>query len=290
MKMGASLTHEEDTDSCSDTSSQSSAFPDAASDSASRTSSQSSFNLEDLFDRNASDGSSEEGSQASRGLEDMEGFVASNSNSDADSQGSSEVDEGRANETDTDSSSSRKLDASAHCDADTDADSEASIESRWWGQSHSERKIWLGICDAGGYGMDFCYVYLNYDWEHIACNYRDYTGKGMWDDIAAFLNAAEPIFNAHAVRCDDGSREVHVDTPKRSHVKHLKQLLVELERRYQGYSVPKLMRLIKDRLYRPKFSMRAMIEFQDKFGTDAALHMLESHADIMFQKFSYSYA
>lgn len=50
--------------------------------------------------------------------------------------------------------------------------------------------------------------------------------------------------------------------------------------------VPKLTRLIKKKLVKPRYNMRAVIEFQDEFGKDAALHMLETHADIMF---GYSY-
>ncbi|BDA43042.1 hypothetical protein COCOBI_04-0520 [Coccomyxa sp. Obi] len=104
----------------------------------------------------------------------------------------------------------------------------------------------------------------------------------MWDEIVVFLNDAEPAFMASIERHDDGGEGVYVESPKNSHVKHMKQLLEELERRYQGYSVPKLTRLLKKRLDRPRFNTRAFIKFQDKFGTDAALHILETHEDIMF--------
>lgn len=294
VKARAGLTCEEDTDSCSDKTSQSCLNLNPENDSASRASSQSSFSLEDLCDGNASDGSFEEGLQARsffsarnlRLLEEFEAIESVNSERDADSQASSEAYQSSANESDSDSGSSGNLEENTECDANTVTDSKASVESQWWGPSHSERKFLFDFCSLEGFGSDFCDVYLNRDWEHIPCIYREHTGKDLWDDVTAFLNTAEPGFKAHTDYYIDSEPEVHVKTTKNSYVKRLKQLLVEVEQRYQCYSVPKLTRLIRTRLNQPRFGIRAVIEYQDKFGKDAILHMLETHEDIMFR---YSY-
>ena len=134
-----------------------------------------------------------------------------------------------------------------------------------------------------GFGEDWCSVRLNECWEDIASNYHDYTGKKFWEEVIAFLNAAEPAFRVGRLyNHDDTGEYIRVRTPTKSHVEDLKQVLMELEPRYKGYSVPKLTKLVKVNLSEARYSMRAVIEYQGKFGQESALHMLEFHADLMF--------
>lgn len=223
MNLRASLTREEeDTDSCSDTTSQPSVNLDSASDSTSSTSSQSSSNSEDLSDGSASESSFEEGSQASRVREGLQADAAINSDSDADSQASSKAD-------------------------DTDTRSQGSIESCMYGDKHSNRLFtFYRHIEGPRMGSNWCSLSLNHHWYYVDRNYHEYTGKDFWGEVIAFLNAAEPAFEARfQPYYDDCEFHLHVSTPRNAHVKHLKQLLVELEPRYKGYSVAKLTRLAR---------------------------------------------
>ncbi|BDA43041.1 hypothetical protein COCOBI_04-0510 [Coccomyxa sp. Obi] len=284
VKIRASLPSEENSDSCSETSSQSSSSLDAASGSASRTSSQSSMSAEESDGSSASDSSSGEGSQDSRVQEELRANTSSSSDSDASLQTSSGPDASNAYQNNSISELLRDVNGRASLDADTDTCSQASIESDIYSDKHSERLFaFHRHTERAHNGGNWCSVALNYGWyDTVTCNYNEYTGKDFWKEVITFLNVAEPAFKACAQDYGDCDFYVHVSTPKNAHVKHLKQLLIELEPRYIGYSVPKLARLIANKLKRPRFSMRAVIEFQDKFGKDAALQMLENRARVMF--------
>ena len=172
------------------------------SDNYSDTSSQSS--TEGSVDSNASGGSFEDSEEAS---------TESNNDSDADSEASSEADESDGNESGSESGGSEESRVGAACGPNKDTDSQASIES-------DERMFRLSSLRCTD-GINRCFVTLNFAWE-IACNNHDYTGEDMWDEVTAFLNAKELAFKARA------RLFLRVETPKDSHVKLLKQLLVEL--------------------------------------------------------------
>lgn len=170
VKGQASLTCEEDTGSCSDTTSQSSVNLDAASDSSSRGTSQSRMDAEDVSD-------------------------SISSNSDADSQ----ADESSGNEGDPESGATGELDARSPCDVNTDTESEASGETDIYGYIHMKRLFsFHPQCSRYNSNINWCSVQLNYTWEDIVRDYHDYTGKDFWDDVLTCLNAADPAFEARA--------------------------------------------------------------------------------------------
>lgn len=181
----------------------------------------------------------------------------------------------------SDRGASADLDGSAASDANTDTDFRTGLDRFSLFGRNSKRLFHASTHKGLTPGSAWCSVALNDDCEDIACNYSDYTGKDFWTETSAILSAAEPAFKAQYEYHDDTGYYISMRTPKKSHVKRLKQLLMDLEPRYKGYSVPKLTQLVRVNLSEARYSMRAVIEFQDKFGKDSAMHMLESHTDIM---------
>ncbi len=48
--------------------------------------------------------------------------------------------------------------------------------------------------------------------------------------------------------------------------------------------MPKLTRLVAMKPNESQYSVQAVIEYQGKYGHDAALYLLETHADVMFAR------
>ncbi|CAL8468962.1 g8503 [Coccomyxa elongata] len=122
----------------------------------------------------------------------------------------------------------------------------------------------LFYCYVQGIKSNWYSVHLHNDWEGIPCDYHDYTGKDSWEEVAAILNVAEPAFKAqHKYHSDPGDfiSVQNVIVLEKFPVERLEQLLVELEPRFTCYSVPKLTRLIMTELVKPRYNMRAVIEF-----------------------------
>ncbi|BDA43040.1 hypothetical protein COCOBI_04-0500 [Coccomyxa sp. Obi] len=185
-------------------------------------------------------------------------------------------------ERDSERSALAELDGSAASDANADTGFQSSLDRCSLFGRDTKRLFCSSIHES--FSFNWCSISLNEDWEHMPCNYKDHTGKDFWKEASTILNALEPAFKADYHHHYDTGEYIQVNTPKKSHVKRLKQHLTDLEPRYKGYSVPKLKRLVKVKLREARYSMRAVIEFQDKFGKDAALHMLENNADIMFTR------
>lgn len=169
-----------------------------------------------------------------------------------------------------------ELDPSAVCDTNMCTGPTACIETR------NEP---LFDC-SGRNEIDWCPVYLNYDWEGIACSYHDNTGKDFWEEATAMLNAAEPAFKARHGHSFYRGDYISVDNvPEKSQVERFKQFLVEMEPRFTCYSVPKLTWLLKEKLVKPRYGMQAVVEYYDNFGKDATLQMLETHLGDILPRF-----
>ena len=213
-----------------------------------------------------------------------ENFLESTAFHIAETEAYSNSDMNYMSETDSDGSASEQLDETAAPDvnANTDTGFQTKLDSLSLFGRNSKR-MFYGIQDR--FSGDECSVGLTDDWEHISCNYLEYTGMNFWEEVIAFLNAAEPAFRVGCMnKYYDTGEYISVKTPTKSHVQRLKQVLMELEPRYKGYSVPKLTQLIKVNLSEARYSMRAVIEYQGKFGQESALHMLGSYADFMFTR------